>query len=102
MGFSLPPNWLADCVLLLTISNLLLRRENVLATLHFAIQFKVFLSFTCNCVLIEISEIFWSTSKVSNVEFKRVVRMKFWFSLLISFKLLNGLKIIIMKRVFFF
>lgn len=52
-------------------------------------------------MLIEISEIFWSTSKLSNVEFKRVVRMKFWFSLLISFKLLNGLKIIIMKRVFF-
>lgn len=51
-------------------------------------------------MLIEISEIFWSTSKLSNVEFKRVVRMKFWFSLLISFKLLNGLKIIIMKRVF--
>lgn len=52
-------------------------------------------------MLIEISEIFWSTGKLSNVEFKRVVRMKFWFSVLISFKLLNGLKIIIMKRFFF-
>lgn len=51
-------------------------------------------------MLIEISEIFWSTSKLSKVEFKRVVRMKFCFSLLNISELLNGLKIIIMKRFF--